>query len=78
MQLPNELLEFMTERLNRSPPPDLVAHLRQEQFHAVWSTILNEEFVAAHKNGVLVTCADKIQRRLYPRVMTYSTDYPER
>jgi hypothetical protein len=32
----------------------------------------------AYEHGVVVECADLILRRLYPRLFTYSADYPEK
>jgi hypothetical protein len=45
---------------------------------AVWEKLLDEEFLSAHRLGILVTCADGIQRRVFPRIVSYSADYPEK
>ncbi|KAG8940281.1 hypothetical protein FRC04_005443 [Tulasnella sp. 424] len=31
-----------------------------------------------YRHGIVIECADRITRRVYPRIFTYSTDYPER
>ena len=31
-----------------------------------------------YEHGVIVTCADGIVRRVFPRIFTYSADYPEK
>lgn len=36
------------------------------------------EFQHAYKNGIVVECIDGIVRRLFPRIFTYSADYPEK
>lgn len=46
--------------------------------HAIWQIILDDEFVEAWKHGIVLTCADGIRRRFYPRIFTYSADYPEK
>ncbi|KIM28587.1 hypothetical protein M408DRAFT_307928 [Serendipita vermifera MAFF 305830] len=56
----------------------LLAHCRRELMHAVWAKILDDDFVAGYKEGWAVICEDGIQRRLFPRIFTYSADYPEK
>jgi len=46
--------------------------------HAIWGIILDDEFVHAYKYGVVVECFDGVKRRIYPRIFTYSADYPEK
>ena len=46
--------------------------------HAVWRVLLDEEFMEAYKNGIIVKCFDSVVRWVYPRIFTYSADYPEK
>jgi hypothetical protein len=46
--------------------------------HEVWKVILDEEFTKAYVQGFLVTFTDGIVRRVFPRIFTYSADYPEK
>lgn len=46
--------------------------------HAVWSKILDEQFMHAYKYGMVIKCVDGIERHIYPRIFTYSADYPEK
>ncbi|TFY53731.1 hypothetical protein EVG20_g9986 [Dentipellis fragilis] len=65
-------------RLGIAATPALLAHCKRELFHGVWRIVLDEEFRQACKHGIVVTCKDGIRRRLYPRIFTYSADYPEK
>ena len=56
----------------------LMAHCRRELIQAVWKYILDDDFIHAMMYGVVVTCHDGIKRRIYPRIFTYSADYPEK
>src|ERR1700733_2232507 len=56
----------------------LMTHCHREIFHAQWENLLNEEFLAAYKHGILIRCYDGVVRRLYQRIFTYSADYPEK
>jgi hypothetical protein len=53
-------------------------HCHRELFHAQWEILLDDEFLEAYENGVLFACSDGVIRRFYPRVFTYSADYPEK
>jgi len=57
---------------------DLMTHCRRELMHGVWKFLLDADFIHAYKCGMAVTCADGIERRVYPRLFTYSADYPEK
>jgi hypothetical protein len=46
--------------------------------HAIWSLLLDEEFLHAYTYGIVIQCIDGIERRVYPRIFTYSADYPEK
>ncbi|KAL1658479.1 hypothetical protein GGF50DRAFT_67162 [Schizophyllum commune] len=57
---------------------DITVHCHRELMHAVWDTLLDEEFVHAYKYGMVIRCLDGVERRVYPRIFTYSADYPEK
>jgi Plavaka transposase len=57
---------------------DILAHCRRELMHAVWKFLLDDDFIHAYKYGMIIRCQDGIERRVYPRVFTYSADYPEK
>ncbi|QRV96106.1 patatin-like phospholipase protein [Ceratobasidium sp. AG-Ba] len=58
--------------------PALLSHCRREIFHFCWRVLLDDEFVRAYQDGMCVKCSDAVERRLYPRIFTYSADYPEK
>ncbi|KAG9091927.1 hypothetical protein FRC06_000322 [Ceratobasidium sp. 370] len=76
--LPDAIEEAIT-KLHGKPPIDaLLAHLRRELMQEVWKVLLDDEFIHAWFNGVVIKCADGIPRRVFPRIITYSADYPEK
>ncbi|KAI0076041.1 hypothetical protein K474DRAFT_1685008 [Panus rudis PR-1116 ss-1] len=60
------------------PSADLLTHCRRELIHGVWRLLLDDEFLEAYRHGMVIRCADGILRCVYPRVFTYSADYPEK
>ncbi|PPR08295.1 hypothetical protein CVT24_002453, partial [Panaeolus cyanescens] len=57
---------------------DILTHCRRDLMHAVWRQLLDEDFIHAYTYGMVIMCADGVQRRVYPRIFTYSADYPEK
>jgi hypothetical protein len=57
---------------------DIITHCRRELMHAVWKILLDDEFIHVYKYGMVIRCTDGIERRIYPRIFTYSADYPEK
>jgi Plavaka transposase len=62
----------------KSLSDQLLTHCRRELFHAQWKDILDDEFLQAYEHGIVFMCGDGIKRRLFPRIFTYSADYPEK
>ena len=55
-----------------------MAHCRREVIHAQWSILLDDEFVASCKHGIVIRCFNGVEQRFYPRIFTYLADYPEK
>ena len=39
---------------------------------------MDDDFVEAYRDGVIIECFDGVKRRVYPRIFTYAADYPEK
>lgn len=57
---------------------DTLTFLRREVMHAVWQLLLDDDFMDAYTNGVVIKFHDVMERLLFPRFFTYSADYPEK
>jgi hypothetical protein len=57
---------------------EILTHCRRELMHAVWKVLLDDDFLHAYKYGIVIKCHDGVERRVYPRIFTYSADYPEK
>ncbi|KAF8835227.1 hypothetical protein BDN67DRAFT_1015721 [Paxillus ammoniavirescens] len=76
--IPLSIHEFIAQFTTKKNYSDILTHCKRELFHALWSIILDDEFVEAYRNGIVVKCYDGICRRVFPRIFTYSADYPEK
>lgn len=77
--MPDKIQELIQRALGKAPSRALLTHCRRELFNAAQMVLLNDpEFQHAYKNGIVVKCVDGVVRRLFPRIFTYSADYPEK
>ncbi|KZV87415.1 hypothetical protein EXIGLDRAFT_620624, partial [Exidia glandulosa HHB12029] len=80
-KLPAVLADFLRENhanKGRSRNQPMHTHCKRELFHAILRLVLDEEFWHAYEHGIVITGADGVTRRHYPRLFTYSADYPEK
>ncbi|RXW14635.1 hypothetical protein EST38_g11213 [Candolleomyces aberdarensis] len=63
---------------SKSQQKDILTHCRRKLMHAVWRLLLDDEFLHAYTYGIVIKCVDGVERRVYPRIFTYSADYPEK
>ena len=56
----------------------VLTHCKRELMHAIWLQLLNDDFVDAYTNRMLIECADGTIRRFFPQLFTYSADYLEK
>lgn len=77
-QLPKELAEEYRKAYGEAPSPAVLRFLKRELMQKIWLLLLDDEFIEAWETGILVKCGDGILRRIFPRVFTYSADYPEK
>ncbi|KAG1881540.1 hypothetical protein C8R48DRAFT_587375 [Suillus tomentosus] len=57
---------------------ECTTHCHRELFQAQWKILLDDKFLEAYEHGIVILCCDGIKRRFYPRIFTYSADYPEK
>jgi hypothetical protein len=78
-QLPDAFKDFAGHYIGGGGPTSaFLAHCRREMFHAQWVILLDDDFVNVYKHGIVIECLDGVMRRFYPRIFTYSADYPEK
>jgi len=71
-------MEFIRLHVGSGTASSLKTHCRRELFHAALKVLLDEEFMHAWKYGIIIDCLDGITRRVFPRIFTWSADYPEK
>ena len=62
----------------RAPTAAFTTHCHRELMHEQWKILLDDEFLEAWKHGIVIRCPDGLLRRFYPRIFSYSADYPEK
>lgn len=44
----------------------------------MWNLILDGKFMHAYEHGIEIMFFDGVKRLVFPRIFTYSADYPEK
>jgi hypothetical protein len=60
------------------PTDGLFTHCARELFQKQWGVMLDDELLEAMEHGLVLICPDGKPRCFYPRIFTYSADYPEK
>lgn len=77
--LPDSFKDFATKHTgDKVPSKQFMTHCRRELLHAQWEILLDDDFLEAYKHGIVIECCDGTKFRFYPRILTYSADYPEK
>ncbi|TFY79546.1 hypothetical protein EWM64_g4464 [Hericium alpestre] len=76
--LPDSFQDFFKTQTGKNASLEMITHCKRELMHAVWTLLMDNEFREAYKNDVVLKCADGIMRCLFPRLFSYSADYPEK
>jgi hypothetical protein len=77
-KLPDSIQDKYKAAYDSAANAKVLTFLKRELVHAIWSLLLTDDFVNAYVFGIVVLCADGVNRRLFPRLFTYSADYPEK
>ncbi|KAG2049220.1 hypothetical protein BDR06DRAFT_984493 [Suillus hirtellus] len=80
LSLPNRIKDVLSAlpQISKSGMAALHTHCRRELFHTCWDTLLDTDFLHTYCHGIMLKCADGVFRRIFPRIFTYSADYPEK
>ncbi|KAF9473197.1 hypothetical protein BDN70DRAFT_817600 [Pholiota conissans] len=78
--LPDSFQDFASKFHSKwkTQKAQIITHCRRELIQGVWKILLDDDFINACTYGMVIMCIDGIERRVYPRIFTYSADYPEK
>lgn len=77
-QLPDTFQDRYTILFGQPASSSTITHIKRELVNQIWDLLLDTEFLHAYEHGIVLKCADGIIRRIFPRIFTYSADYPEK
>ncbi|KAJ3551292.1 hypothetical protein NM688_g4788 [Phlebia brevispora] len=76
--LPDTCHDWYQQTFGKAASAATLTHCKRELMHAIWALLLDNEFMKAYEEGIVVVFADGIPRRVFPRFFTYSADYPDK
>ena len=56
----------------------MLTHCKCELMQAIWSFLLDAEFLDAYENGIVIEFPDGIFHWVFLHLFTYAADYPEK
>ena len=77
-QLADGFKDMYFKQYGRYPTVDVLTFCKRELFTQIWLLLMDDEFMKAYTDGILVLCGDGVTRHFFPRIFTYSADYPEK
>ncbi|KAE9387588.1 hypothetical protein BT96DRAFT_960362 [Gymnopus androsaceus JB14] len=77
-KLPDNFHDFYKEHYNTAPTEAVLTHVRREILQSIYGLIFDNKFMEAYDHGLVLKCANIVQRCLFPRLFTYSADYIEK
>ena len=80
LQLPDSFKDFASSQMAGccAPTAAFTMHCAWELMHEQWKILLDDNFLEAWKHGIVIMCLDGLLQWFYPRIFTYSADYPEK
>lgn len=75
---PDSIQDTYMQAYGTAASADVMTFCKRELMQKIWLLLLDDTFMDAYKNGILVVCGDGVTQRIFPRFMTYSADYPEK
>lgn len=78
MQLSDTFQDFYQNVFGVAATAAVLTYCKRELMHAIWLILLDEDFMEAYVNGIVLQFADGVFRRVFLRIFTYGADYPEK
>jgi hypothetical protein len=78
MQLDDQIQEHYKKQFGNPATAAVLKQLRKDLFHAIWTFLLDDDFIDAYVHSLVSKLADGIERLSFPRFFIYSMDYPEK
>ncbi|KAG2064847.1 hypothetical protein BDR04DRAFT_1130612 [Suillus decipiens] len=63
---------------NQKSYHNILTHCKHEMFHVIWCILIDDNFLDEYRDGIIIKCHDRVTHQVFPRIFTYSADYPEK
>ncbi|KAG2067990.1 hypothetical protein BDR04DRAFT_1129377 [Suillus decipiens] len=76
--IPDDFQDSYFKLFEDASSPEVYTHCKCELVQAIWRCLLDEDFMHAYEQGIVICCGDRITCRVFLRFFCYSADYPEK
>ncbi|KAF5343015.1 hypothetical protein D9757_014587 [Collybiopsis confluens] len=77
-KLPDDFKAWYLSQYGCTPADKILTFMRREIPHAIYAKLFDEEFMKAYRDGIILTCGNNLTYCMFPRLFTWSADYPEK
>ncbi|KIK26402.1 hypothetical protein PISMIDRAFT_274760 [Pisolithus microcarpus 441] len=77
-KLPDTIQDYYKKTFGTSATAAVLTHCKRELMQAIWKFLLDDDFISAYEHGMVIEFPDGVSRQVFPRLLTYSADYPEK
>lgn len=77
-KLPDTIQDYYKKTFGTSATAAVLTHCKRELMQAIWTFLLDDDFINAYEHGMVIEFPDGVSHQVFPRLLTYSADYPEK
>ncbi|KAF5378621.1 hypothetical protein D9757_009547 [Collybiopsis confluens] len=77
-KLSEDFKGWYQEQYGCTPTEAVMTFMRREIPHAIYAELFDKDFMNAYRDGIILRCGNKVTRSMFPRLFTWSADYPEK
>ncbi|KIO02236.1 hypothetical protein M404DRAFT_52156, partial [Pisolithus tinctorius Marx 270] len=77
-KLPDMIQDYYKKTFGTSATAVVLTHCKRELMQAIWNFLLDDDFLDVYEHGMIIKFPDGVLRWVFPHILTYSADYPEK
>ncbi|KAF5344215.1 hypothetical protein D9757_014413 [Collybiopsis confluens] len=77
-KLSEDFKGWYQEQYGCTPTEAVMTFMRREIPHAIYAELFDKDFMNAYRDGIILRCGNKVTCSMFPRLFTWSADYPEK
>ncbi|KIO00412.1 hypothetical protein M404DRAFT_49710, partial [Pisolithus tinctorius Marx 270] len=77
-KLSDKIQDFYCKVYGTSTTAPMLTHCKCELMQAIWAFLIDDKFLHTYEHGMIIEFPDGVVCRVFPWLLTYAADYPEK